>query len=201
MGVPHDVRLSICVAESLGQLQAVAWTVNTLARHHLHMQPWCARSHAHAQKMYLLSSPEKKSYSAELQVPSASSSVQTEAPAAAEYVPAGHVAHVAAAAEVAPIWPYLPTAHREPEHVEAPVICTNTYINIHTYIYIRILYSHTPQNSMHFFCLFAKTQTHTHTHTHTHWLPVHWVVSELRTERAHVSRRKIDLWIRYYHRL
>ena len=176
MGVPHDVRLSICVAESLGQLQAVAWTVNTLARHHLHMQPWCARSHAHAQKMYLLSSPEKKSYSAELQVPSASSSVQTEAPAAAEYVPAGHVAHVAAAAEVAPIWPYLPTAHREPEHVEAPVICTNIckhtniYVNIHTYIYIRILYIviHRRILCIFFVCSQAHKHTHTHTHTHTH---------------------------------
>ena len=91
VGVPHDVRFSICVAESLGQLQAVAWTVNTLARHHSHMQQWCAHSHAHAQKRYLLSSPEKKSYSAEPQVPSASSSVQTEAPAAAEYVPAGQL--------------------------------------------------------------------------------------------------------------
>ena len=87
MGVPHDVRVSICVAESLGQLQAVAWTVNTLARHHSHMQQWCAHSHAHAQKRYLLSSPEKKSCSAEPQGPSALASVQTEAPAA-EYVPA-----------------------------------------------------------------------------------------------------------------
>ena len=95
VGVPHDVRVSICVAESLGQLQTVAWTVNTLPRHHLHMQRWCAHSHAHAQQRYLLSSPEKKSYSAQPQVPSELASVQTEAPAA-EYVPAGQLLQVEA---------------------------------------------------------------------------------------------------------
>jgi len=62
VGVPHDVRVSICVAESLGQL---------------------------------LSSPEKKSCSAEPQGPSALASVQTEAPAA-EYVPAGQLLQVEA---------------------------------------------------------------------------------------------------------
>ena len=40
-------------------------------------------------------------------------------PAVSEYVPAGHGAHVAAAEEVAPVWPYLPAAHKEPEHIEA----------------------------------------------------------------------------------
>jgi len=40
-------------------------------------------------------------------------------PAVSEYVPAGHGAHVAAAEEVAPVWPYLPAAHKEPEHVAA----------------------------------------------------------------------------------
>ena len=45
--------------------------------------------------------------------------VQIEAPAA-EYVPAGHGAHVAAAEEGDPIGPYVPAAHKEPEHVEAP---------------------------------------------------------------------------------
>ena len=40
-------------------------------------------------------------------------------PAVSEYVPAGHGAHIAAAEEVAPVWPYLPAAHKEPEHVAA----------------------------------------------------------------------------------
>ena len=46
-------------------------------------------------------------------------------------MPAGHGVQVPAAEEVAPVWPYLPTAHKEPEHVKAPVICTNTNIHIH----------------------------------------------------------------------
>jgi len=40
-------------------------------------------------------------------------------PSVSEYVPAGHSAHVAAEEEVAPVWPYLPAAHKEPEHVAA----------------------------------------------------------------------------------
>ena len=95
----------------MGQLQTVAWTVNTLPRHHLHMQRWCAHSHAHAQQRYLLSSPEKKSYSAEPQVPSELASVQTEAPAA-EYVPAGQLLQVEAP-EAEPTEPNTDTSHSE----------------------------------------------------------------------------------------
>ena len=121
VGVPHDVRVSICVAESLGQLQTVAWTVNTLPRHHLHMQRWCAHSHAHAQQRYLLSSPEKKSYSAEPQVPSELASVQTEAPAA-EYVPAGQVTQVVdvVLAENLPASQLVQSAAPTNEYVPAP---------------------------------------------------------------------------------
>ena len=44
---------------------------------------------------------------------------QVEAPSTAENLPAGHDVHVAATEEVDPTWPYLPAAHKEPEHIEA----------------------------------------------------------------------------------
>ena len=92
-------------------------------------------------------------------------------PFVAEYVPAGHGAHVAASEELDPTGPYLPAAHREPEQVEAPVICTYIYINIHRYIYFRILYIVTHRRiCMHIFFGLQSTNTriHTHTQTHTH---------------------------------
>ena len=52
-----------------------------------------------------------------------SEQVATEvAPTAAENLPAGHDVHVAATEEVDPTGPYLPAAHKEPEHVEAPAV-------------------------------------------------------------------------------
>jgi hypothetical protein len=59
-----------------------------------------------------------------------------------EYVPAGHGVQIEAAEEVAPVWPYLPTAHKEPEHVKAPVICTYIYINIRIYIHVLYIVTH-----------------------------------------------------------
>ena len=41
-------------------------------------------------------------------------------PFVAEYVPAGHGAHVAASEELDPTGPYLPAAHKEPEQAVAP---------------------------------------------------------------------------------
>ncbi len=57
-------------------------------------------------------------------------------PSFPEYVPSRQDVQAAAAKELAPGWPYWPTEHKEPEHVEAPVIYTNIYKNIHMYIYI-----------------------------------------------------------------
>jgi hypothetical protein len=52
----------------------------------------------------------------------ASQSMQTEEPAVAWNLPAGHDVHVAATEEVDPTGPYLPAAHKELEHVEAPAV-------------------------------------------------------------------------------
>ncbi len=46
-------------------------------------------------------------------------SAQAEEPAVSEYVPAEHGVQIAATEEVDPSWPYLPAAHKDPEHVEA----------------------------------------------------------------------------------
>ncbi len=53
-------------------------------------------------------------------------------PAVARNLPAGHDVHVAATEEVDPTGPYLPAAHKEPEHVEAPVMCIYIYMNTYT---------------------------------------------------------------------
>jgi hypothetical protein len=56
-------------------------------------------------------------------------------PSLPEYVPSRQDVQAAAAEELAPGWPYWPTEQKEPEHVEAPVIYTYIYKNIHMYIY------------------------------------------------------------------
>ena len=43
------------------------------------------------------------------------------APAASEYVPSEHGVQIEVTEELDPIEPYEPAAHKEPEHVEAPV--------------------------------------------------------------------------------